>query len=105
MGVYLASGIYNNPKVWYNIQSNKKERHYMFKEDRQNPNRNSKEIPFDVLLRRFKKEVDRSGVLQDLRKKEYYEKPTWKRKREKAEAVSRWKTKERSLNMKPKRLY
>lgn len=67
--------------------------------------KDKKDIPFDVLLRKFKKEVERSGVLQDLRQKEYYEKPTWKKKRKKAEAVSRWKSKARSMNIQTKRLY
>lgn len=40
-------------------------------------------------LRRFKKKVRESGVLQDLREKEFYEKPTTIRKRKKAAAVNR----------------
>jgi small subunit ribosomal protein S21 len=44
-------------------------------------------------LRRFKKKVQDSGLLQELRDREFYEKPTTKRKREKAQAVSRAKKK------------
>ena len=44
-------------------------------------------------LRKFKKKVQDSGLLQELRDREFYEKPTTKRKREKAQAVSRWKKK------------
>ena len=40
-------------------------------------------------LRRFKKKVEESGKLLDLRKKEFYEKPTTQRKREKGAAVAR----------------
>lgn len=40
-------------------------------------------------LRRFKKKVEESGKLLDLRKKEFYEKPTTVRKREKGAAVAR----------------
>lgn len=40
--------------------------------------------PFDVALRRFKRAVEKAGVLTEVRKREYYEKPTWRRKREKA---------------------
>lgn len=36
---------------------------------------------FEVTLKRFRKVVERSGVLQDLRKREYYEKPSVKKKR------------------------
>jgi small subunit ribosomal protein S21 len=41
-------------------------------------------------LRRFKKKVDESGLLQDLRDREFYEKPTTARKKAKAAARSRW---------------
>ncbi len=41
---------------------------------------------FDNLLRRFRKAVDKSGIMAELRKREYYEKPSVKRKR-KAEAA------------------
>jgi small subunit ribosomal protein S21 len=40
-------------------------------------------------LRRFKKKVDESGLLQDLRDKEFYEKPTTRRKKAKASARTR----------------
>ena len=49
------------------------------------------DMPFDVALRKFKKAVEAAGILQDVRKKEYYEKPTAKRKRKKAEAIARHK--------------
>ncbi len=41
-------------------------------------------------LRRFKKKVEESGVLDALRKKESYEKPTTTRKRKKGAARARW---------------
>ncbi len=44
---------------------------------------------FDVALRRFKKTVEKAGVLTELRARESYEKPTTKRKREKSAAVKR----------------
>ena len=40
-------------------------------------------------LRRFKKKVDDSGLLEELRKREFYEKPTTERKRKQAAAVKR----------------
>lgn len=46
-------------------------------------------MPFDVGLRKFKKNVEKAGILKELRAREYYEKPTAKRKRKKAEAVKR----------------
>jgi len=40
--------------------------------------------PFDVALRRFKRLVEKTGLMNDLRAKEFYEKPTWERKRKAA---------------------
>ena len=40
-------------------------------------------------LRKFKNKVEESGILKDLQKKEFYEKPTTERKRKKAIARSR----------------
>lgn len=53
-------------------------------------------------LRRFKKKVEESGVLDSLRKKEFYEKPTTERKRKKGAAVARWKKKLREQQLPPK---
>ena len=48
-----------------------------------------KEMPFDVALRKFKKACEKAGIVQEVRKREFYEKPTAKRKRKKAEARAR----------------
>ena len=56
-------------------------------------------LPFDVALRKFKKSVEAAGIIQEVRKREFYEKPTAKRRRKKAEAVARWKKKERMLKL------
>ena len=48
--------------------------------------RPAKPMPFDVALRKFRKACDRAGIVQEVRKREFYEKPTAKRKRKKAEA-------------------
>ena len=37
--------------------------------------------PFDVALRRFKRSCEKAGILAKVRSKEFYEKPTWERKR------------------------
>jgi small subunit ribosomal protein S21 len=55
-------------------------------------------------LRRFKRKVEDSGVLEDLRAKEFYEKPTTARKRAKGAAKARWK-KKLSKEQLPKKLY
>lgn len=44
---------------------------------------------FDVALRRFKKAVEKAGVLTELRSRESYEKPTTERKRKMSAAVKR----------------
>ena len=36
---------------------------------------------FDNALRRFKKQCEKAGILSEVRKREYYEKPSVKRKR------------------------
>ncbi|MGB0958183.1 MAG: 30S ribosomal protein S21 [Litorivicinus sp.] len=45
--------------------------------------------PFDVALRRFKRSCEKAGVLSDVRRREFYEKPTSVRKRKAAAAVKR----------------
>lgn len=45
--------------------------------------------PFEVALRRFKRTVEKTGLLTELRAREYYEKPTTARKRKLAAAVKR----------------
>ena len=55
-------------------------------------------------LRRFKKKVEDSGVLDALRKKEFYEKPTTERKRKKGAARARWRKKLRDQQL-PKKLF
>jgi len=41
-------------------------------------------------LRKLKKKIQDSGLLDELRSKEHYEKPTTERKRKKGAAKSRW---------------
>ena len=45
--------------------------------------------PFDVALRRFNRSCEKAGVLSEVRKREFFEKPTWERKRKKAAAKKR----------------
>ncbi len=45
--------------------------------------------PFDIALRRFKRSCEKSGILTEVRKREFYEKPTIKRKKAKASAIKR----------------
>jgi small subunit ribosomal protein S21 len=55
-------------------------------------------------LRRFKKKIEESGLLDTLRKKESYEKPTTERKRKKAAAKQRYAKKLQKEQL-PKKLF
>ncbi|NOZ52402.1 MAG: 30S ribosomal protein S21 [Gammaproteobacteria bacterium] len=45
--------------------------------------------PFDIALRRFKRSCEKAGILTEIRRREFYEKPTQVRKRKLAAAVKR----------------
>jgi small subunit ribosomal protein S21 len=45
--------------------------------------------PLDIALRRFKRSCEKAGVLSEVRRREFYEKPTAVRKRKAAAAVKR----------------
>lgn len=49
-------------------------------------------------LRKFKRKVNDDGILQTLREKEHYEKPSEKRKKAKAAGIARWKKKQAKNN-------
>ena len=55
-------------------------------------------------LRKFKKKVNESGLLQNLRDREFYEKPTTARKKALSAAKNRWRKKVSSQQL-PKKLY
>lgn len=58
--------------------------------------------PFEKAMRRFKKKVQDSGILQELRDREFYEKPTTERKRKKSAAKNRWQKELRKQALPPK---
>lgn len=55
-------------------------------------------------LRKFKKKIAESGKLQELRDREFYEKPTTTRKRLASAAKNRWRKKLEAQQL-PKKLY
>lgn len=63
-----------------------------------------KDDNLEKALRKFKKKVADNGVLQTLRDRETFEKPTVKRKKARAAAKNRWR-KELAKQQLPKRLY
>jgi small subunit ribosomal protein S21 len=60
---------------------------------------------FDAALRRFKRSCEKAGILTELRRREFYEKPTQERKRKKAAAVKRHLKKSGRDEGKRRRLY
>ncbi|OIQ88533.1 30S ribosomal protein S21 [mine drainage metagenome] len=58
--------------------------------------------PFDIALRRFKRIMEKTGLLTELRAREFYEKPTWERKRKAAAAVKRQYRRLRNQTLPPK---
>ena len=61
--------------------------------------------PVDIAIRRFKRACEKAGVLADVRKREFYEKPTQERKRKKAAAVKRYKKKLQRETIRTTRMY
>jgi small subunit ribosomal protein S21 len=61
--------------------------------------------PFDIAMRRFKRACEKAGILAEVHRREYYEKPTQVRKRKAAAAVKRWQKKAARSMARPARLY
>ena len=61
--------------------------------------------PFDIALRRFKRSCEKAGVLAEVRRREFYEKPTAVRKRQAAAAGKRHAKKVSREMKKQQRLY
>jgi small subunit ribosomal protein S21 len=45
--------------------------------------------PFEVAMRRFKKQCEKAGVLSELKRREYYDKPSVRKKKKAAAARKR----------------
>ena len=60
--------------------------------------------PYEIALRRFKRTIEKLGLLNYLRAREFFEKPTTERKRKKSAAVKRHMKRVRSMQL-PKKLY
>jgi small subunit ribosomal protein S21 len=58
--------------------------------------------PFEVAIRRFKRTIEKTGILTELRAREFYEKPTSERKRKLAAAVKRHHKRIRGQMLPPK---
>lgn len=62
------------------------------------------DMPLNLALKKFKQKVDDSRILEILREKMFYEKPTTSRKRKAGAAKARWQKKLRDQQL-PKKLY
>jgi small subunit ribosomal protein S21 len=60
---------------------------------------------FNYALRKFKKKVQEDGILQELREREHFVKPSLKRKKAKAAGRARWLKQQAKDNIHSKRLY
>ena len=59
---------------------------------------NEDDYNFDLALRRFKKQVEKAGILSEMKKRQHYEKPSVMRKKKKAAARKRLLKKARKMN-------
>jgi small subunit ribosomal protein S21 len=58
----------------------------------------------DKALRKFKKKIQESRLLEEIKERSHYEKPTTERKRKRGAAQARWRKKLREQEL-PKKLY
>lgn len=49
----------------------------------------SEREPFEIALRRFKKQCEKAGIISEVRKRQYYEKPSLRRKKKQIAAKKR----------------
>ncbi len=61
--------------------------------------------PFDIALRRFKRSCEKAGILAEVHRREFYEKPTQVRKRKAAAAVKRHQKKVGRDRLRPSRAH
>lgn len=60
---------------------------------------NEDDYNFDIALRRFKKQVEKAGILSEMKKRQHYEKPSVMRKKKKAAARKRLMKKMRKMSV------
>ena len=64
-----------------------------------------KPLSFDQMFKRFKKKVERDGILQEVRKREFYEKPAQKKQRKKKEAIRKERIRHEANSLSAERYY
>jgi len=58
-----------------------------------------KEESIDKALRKFKSKIRKEGILEEMKRREFYEKPSQRRRREKAQAVKRERRRQRESEL------
>jgi small subunit ribosomal protein S21 len=53
--------------------------------------------PFEIAMKRFKKQCEKAGILSELKRREYYDKPSVRRKKKAAAARKRALKKQRRM--------
>ena len=53
--------------------------------------------PFEVAMKRFKKQCEKAGILSELKRREYYDKPSIRKKKKAAAARKRALKKQRRI--------
>ncbi len=54
--------------------------------------------PFEVAMKRFKKQCEKAGILSELKRREYYDKPSIRKKKKAAAARKRAIKKQRRMS-------
>ena len=49
-------------------------------------------------LRKLKKKIERAGIIKEIRDRQYYQKPSEKKRMAKKAGIARWKKRQRELN-------
>lgn len=60
--------------------------------------------PIEIALKKFKQKVDNSGILENVKNKMFYEKPTTTKKRKAGAAKARWLKKLKDQQL-PKKMF
>ena len=93
---------YNRNKSNWHFQNNNNNRSNRFKKD-QGPKPQGLQVfvrdgeDVSKALRKLKKKVENAGILKEIRDRQYYQKPSEKRRIAKKAGIARWKKRQREL--------
>ena len=62
-------------------------------------------LSFEQMLKKFNKKVEQEGIIQEIKKREYYEKPAQKKQRIKKEAIRKEKLRHESNSIPSQRYF